>query len=82
MNVILYKKEGFYVDKQSGETRKSGRFYLACGNVLVPIQPCYFENAQTGRDPQFAGRKEVMKAFATELPAKEGNVHADEEIPS
>ena len=82
MEVKLYMKEGSYTDKQSGEQRKSVRFYLACGSVLVPIQPCYFENAETGRDPQFAGRKEVMKAFAAVLPSKEGNAHADEEIHS
>lgn len=72
----LYKKESSYKDKTSGEEKKATRFYLECGSTLVPIEPTYFEDPQTKRDAQYSSRKAVMKAFAAELPAKEGNAHA------
>lgn len=74
--VKLYKKESTYVDKKTNETKNATRFYLQLGDTLIPIQPTYFENPELGRDPQFASRKAVMKAFAQELPAKDGNAHA------
>ena len=75
MDVKLYKKEGSYTDKKTGETKKSIRFYLGCGNSLIPIEVTYFENTDTGRDSQYSGRKEVLKAFAQDLPPKDGNAH-------
>ena len=75
MEVKLYKKDGTYTDKKTGEQKNSTRFYLGCGNTLVPIEPTYFENPELGRDPQYASRKAVLKAFAEDLPPKEGNAH-------
>ena len=75
MLVRLFKKESTYIDKNDGKEKKATRFYLECGNSLVPIEPTYFENAETGRDAQYASRKAIMKAFAEDLPQKEGNVH-------
>jgi hypothetical protein len=67
MQVELKKKIGSYVDEKDGTTKKSIRFYVQCGDTLVPIEPCYFENKELGRDPGYAARKEVLKAFASEL---------------
>ena len=71
----LYKKESTYTDKTTGEQKKATRFYLECGSTLVPIEPTYFEDPATKRDAQYSSRKAVMKAFAEELPSKEGNAH-------
>lgn len=70
MTVELFKKEGTYLNEK-GEERKATRFYLKCGDALVPIDVSYFENKELGRDPQYAGRKEVLKAFASTLPEKQ-----------
>ena len=75
MEIKLYKKDSTYIDKKTNEQKNATRFYLACGSTLVPIEPTYFENVELGRDPQYASRKAVMKAFAEDLPTKEGNAH-------
>ena len=69
MTVELFKKEGTYTDEQ-GKERRATRFYAKCGDALIPIEVSYFENKELGRDPQYAGRKEVLKAFASVLPEK------------
>ena len=75
MEIKLYKKETTYPDKQSGEMRQATRFYILCGTTLIPVQVTYFENTETGRDAQYASRKAVLKAFAQDLPEKDGNAH-------
>ena len=75
METMLFKKETSYTDKQSGEVRQATRFYIKCGDALIPIQATYFENPETGKDPQYASRKAILKAFAQELPEKDGNAH-------
>ena len=71
--VELYKKESTYTDK-SGQERKSIQFYVQCGNSVVPIDVTYFnrKDAQGNsiKDSQYPGRREVMKSYADELPAK------------
>ena len=76
MLVNLFKKESTYKDKKSVEEKRATRFYIECGSTLVPIEPTYFEDPQTKKDAQYSSRKAVMKAFAEDLPNKEGNVHA------
>ena len=71
----LFKKESTYTDKTTGEAKKATRFYLECGSTLIPIEPTYFEDPTTKRDAQYSSRKAVMKAFAEDLPSKEGNAH-------
>lgn len=75
MLVKLFKKESTYIDKKDGQEKRATRFYLECGSTMVPVEPTYFENAETGKDPQYASRKAIMKAFAEDLPTKEGNAH-------
>ena len=75
MLVKLMKKESTYTDKKDGQEKRATRFYLECGNTLVPIEPTYFEDPATGRDAQYASRKAVLKAFSEDLPVKDGNVH-------
>ena len=75
MEFKLFKKETSYEDKKTGEVRQSTRFYIQCGGTLIPIQVTYFENPETGKDAQYASRKAILKAFATDLPEKEGNAH-------
>ena len=75
MEIKLFKKETSYTDRQSGEVRQATRFYIQCGDALIPVQVTYFENAETGKDPQYASRKAILKAFASELPEKDGNAH-------
>ena len=69
MQVELFKKQSKYVDKDNVE-RSATRFYVQCGEVLVPIEVTYFKDKETGKDPQYSGRREVMKAFANNLPEK------------
>ena len=76
MLVKLFKKESTYTDKTSGEEKRATRFYIECGSTLVPIEPTYFEDPQTKKDAQYSSRKAVMKAFAEDLPTKDGNAHS------
>ena len=75
MLVKLLKKDSSYTDKNTGEQKRATRFYLECGNALVPIEVTYFENPTTHTDPQYSARKAILKAFAEDLPVMEGNAH-------
>ena len=75
MEIKLFKKETSYPDKTSGEMRQATRFYVQCGDALIPIQVTFFENPETHKDAQYASRKAILKAFASDLPEKEGNAH-------
>lgn len=75
MQVVLYKKSGTYFSKQDNKDKPFTRFYLRCGNTVVPIEPTYFnkkdENGEDIRDLGYSARKSVLEAFADELPDKE-----------
>ncbi len=72
MQVELFKKKGTYL--QDGQDKYFTRFYLKCGDSLIPVEPTYFsrkdESGNDLRDYQYSGRKSVMEAFAAELPDK------------
>ena len=71
MTVGLFKKKGTYKDKE-GKDKYFINFFVQCGNKMIPVEIKYFPQDQfDGRDPAFAGRKEVMDAWAEELPEKE-----------
>lgn len=69
MLVELFKREGTYKDKE-GKEKMFVNFYLKCGeDKLIPVEPCYFPREEhNGKDPGYAPRKEVLKAFAATLP--------------
>lgn len=72
MQVLLFKKVGTYEDKKDGKEKQYTNFYLRCGDSLIPIEPCFFPDKDNdNKDYQYAGRKEVMKAFAEILPDKD-----------
>ena len=75
MEIKLFKKETFYPDKTSGEMRQATRFYIQCGDALIPVQVTYFGDSETGKDARYASRKAILRAFASDLPEKEGNAH-------
>lgn len=66
MQVELFKKTGSYVDKD-GVEKHYVNFYLRCGTSSIPVSVCFFPN-ESGKDPQYKSRKEILKAFATDLP--------------
>ena len=69
MQVELFKKNGTYVDKTTGEQKRFTNFYVKCNDQLIPVEPCYFpQDKYDKKDPFFMGRKSVLEAFATELP--------------
>ncbi|MCM1440223.1 MAG: hypothetical protein NC131_13620 [Roseburia sp.] len=68
MQVLLFKKSGTYTDRD-GQEKQYTNFYVKCGDSLVPVNVPYFEG-EDGRDYQYNGRKEVLKAFADILPDK------------
>lgn len=71
MQVGLFKKEGTYTNSE-GVEKRFVNFYLRCGDSLIPVEPCFFpDKEKDNKDYQYAGRKEVMKAFAETLPDKE-----------
>ena len=71
MQVELFKKTGTYPDKDGNEKQYTN-FYVRCGDSLVPIEPCFFPDKNNdNRDYRYAGRKEVLKAFAAVLPDKD-----------
>lgn len=65
----LFKKKSTYVDKDGAE-KNATKFYLLCGDTLVPIEVTFFKNKETGKDTQYLGRKSVLTAFAEPLPEK------------
>lgn len=69
MQVQLFKKVGSYKDKDTGKDKQYVNFYVRCGDSLIPVTVPYFEG-EDGRDYQYNGRKEVLKAFADTLPEK------------
>lgn len=73
MKVDLLKKEGTYVGEDKKEKRYVN-FFVRCGGTLIPIEVKYFPNKEDDRDYQYAGRREVMKAFADVLPEIEKSV--------
>ncbi len=78
--VELLKKVGKYTDKE-GREKQYTNFYVRCGDALIPIQVCFFAN-EAGKDSQYAGRKEVLKAFAELLPEKtENGTHKPNVVP-
>ena len=68
--VQLFKKVGKYTGKD-GKEKTSIRFYVKCGDTLVPVEVPYFEGKDGERDYQYNGRKAVLTAFAENLPDKE-----------
>lgn len=70
MQVELMKKKTEYTDK-NGEQRTAQNFFIKCGDMLVPIAVRYFEDKETGEDKQYATRKTLLSAFATDLPDKQ-----------
>lgn len=71
MQVELLKKVGKYTDKDGNEKQYTN-FYVRCGDSLIPIEPCFFpDKDHDNKDFQYAGRKEVLKAFASILPDKD-----------
>lgn len=69
MQVELFKTSGTYVDPKDKKEKPYTRFYVRCGSSLVPIEVPYREG-EDGRDYRYSGRKEVLKAFADDLPEK------------
>ena len=70
VEVKLFKKEGTYVNKENKEKRFVN-FYVKCGDKLIPFDVKYFPNKKCdGRDPEYAGRMEVLRAFAEPLTDK------------
>ena len=80
MQVVLYKKSGTYFSKQDNKDKPFTRFYLRCGNSLIPVEPTYFnkkdEKGEDIRDLGYSARKSVLEAFADELPDKEKSSQA------
>lgn len=80
MQVVLYKKSGTYFSKQDNKDKPFTRFYLRCGNSLIPVEPTYFnkkdEHGEDIRDLGYSARKSVLEAFADELPDKEKSSQA------
>ena len=68
--VQLFKKKKNYVDNEGNE-RTATRFYVLCGDVLIPIEVSYFKSPEGAPDKAYTSRKQVLSAFAQELPEKE-----------
>ena len=72
--VKLFKKSYTYKNKD-GEDVKGTRFYLECGDTLIPIEVTYFdkkdEKGNSLGDSNFKSRKAVMSSYAEVLPDKE-----------
>lgn len=70
MQVNLFKKITKYMDPKDNVEKQATRFYVQCGDSLIPIDVTYFKDKLTGKDNQYIGRREVMKAFASDLSEK------------
>ena len=74
MLVTLYKKPYTYKNKE-GKDVNATRFYVGCGDTVVPIEPTYFnkkdEKGNAIQDLGYASRKAVLSSYAEVLPDKE-----------
>lgn len=69
MQVELYKKKVKYTNDQN-EEKTATNFYVMCGDVLIPVEVKYFPDKTTGKDDRYGERKQLVSAFAQELPEK------------
>ena len=71
---MLFKKNYTYTDKD-GKEKNGTRFYVECGDRLIPIQPVYFnkkdEKGNVVADTEYGARKAVLSSYAEVLPDKE-----------
>jgi len=74
MSVTLFKKPYSYTNKDNEEV-KATRFYLKCGDALIPIEPTYFNKKDEAgnqiKDSGFGSRKAVLSSYAEVLPDKD-----------
>lgn len=70
--VQLFKNQKKYVDR-NGQEKVATNFYLKLGDVLVPIEPKYFQDKETGLDKAYVSRKTLMSALAETLPSRPSN---------
>lgn len=72
--ITLYKKPYPYKNKD-GEDVNATRFYVKCGDRVIPIEPTYFnkkdEKGNAIPDKDFSARKAVLSSHAEILPDKE-----------
>ena len=68
--VKLYKRTGTYLDQKDGTEKAFTNFFVACGDVFVPVEVKYFEDKETGRDDRYRERKVLLSAFAEVLPER------------
>lgn len=68
--VKLFKQHSSYTDKD-GKERTATNFYVQCGDTRIPVEVKFFENKETGRDPQYVGRKMVLSSYAEDITPKE-----------
>lgn len=69
MTVELFKRKVKYVNAQN-EEKTATNFYIQCGDVLIPVEVKYFPDTATGKDERYGERKQLVSAFAQELPEK------------
>ena len=75
MQVMLYKKEGKYTEKETQKEKRYVNFSVKVNDPLIPSEPCYFPNSKCdNRDPQFASRKGALEAIADPLPERDAQV--------
>ena len=68
--VKLFKKKTNFTDKD-GKERTATKFYVQCGDVLIPIEVTYFKSSDGVPDKAYPSRKQVLSAFAENLPELE-----------
>ena len=74
MQVTLYKKYGSYTDQKTQKKKLYVNFYLQINDQLIPVELVYFKNPKCqDHDPNYAGRKGMLEAFATLLPDRPDN---------
>ena len=69
MQVELFKKKSVYKNN-NGVEKTAINFYVKCGEKLISVKLSYFGD-DNNPDKEYAIRKALMEAFATELPKKE-----------
>ena len=74
MQVSLLKKVGKYTDQKDGKEKQFVNFYLRCGSSLVPVEVRFYPG-EDGKDYQYNGRKEILKAFAEDLNSAMKNIN-------
>ncbi len=68
--VLLFKRRGSYIDRESGDRKYFTNYFLQCGDDWIAIEVKYQPVGEKKEDPNYGLNRRVLSAFAEALPPK------------